>query len=413
MGGRREDINDVLDDVIVKINRITDHVWPPPFPAGYQLTAVQLRGAGENEAANQFTRDMTATFQSLMNVIAPWDLEQCLMGPCDQPKLLSPNTEPPLRSLTATPGNSWASVAATEPVADKHGIIKFRPSDTVKRSIEAHEQQEYGHDARNRRVVWVSPWTESRPLSDVANEMREVGAIYSIAFAPEAQAVCIIFQHAYCAVQFMHDCAEYVSRHGTSPFGSEHDVSPGLPYPLNDSLRRMDPPHNERRRLTFARSQLFSNGISEARFRKDIEEIVGPSNVERLWLFNTGNATVVFSAVPLAKMVREAFLQHSRIKKDPYEGVMVSFSHDPCERDLHLVSQIPGHANYIGGNGSGNGTSYNRTRSNTISTDYSTASSRRMSATSADYRTAPKRRTTGSAKPSIDEDGWQTVKKRR
>ncbi|KAK5945668.1 hypothetical protein PMZ80_002874 [Knufia obscura] len=397
MGGPREDINDVLDDVIVKINRITDH----------------LRGAGENEAANQFTRDMTATFQSLMNVIAPWDLEQCLMHSCSQQKLMSAKTEPPPRSFSTTPSNTWASVAATEPVADKHGIIKFRPSDAVKRTIEPQEKQEHRHDARDRRVVWVSPWSEMRPLSDISNEMREVGAIYSIAYAPEAQAVCIIFQHAYCAVQFMHNCAEYIGRHGISPFGSEHDVSPGLPYQVNDGLRRMDPPHNERRRLTFARSQLFSNGISEARFRKDIEDIVGPSNIERLWLFNTGNATVVFSAVPLAKMVRETFLKNSRTKRHAYEGVMVSFSHDPCERDLHLVSQIPGHANYIGGNGSDNGNGYSRTRSNTISTDYSNASSRRMSANSSDFQTALKRRNTGSMKPPVDEDGWQTVKKRR
>jgi len=377
------------------------------------LNFMQLRTAGETEAANHFTRDMTATFRGLMDVIAPWNLEQCLMNPCSQPRLISTNAEPPPRNFSVTPGNTWASIAATEPVADKHGIIKFRPSDAVKQTAHVQGKEEFGHDSRDRRVVWVSPWSESRPLSDISNEMREVGAIYSIAFAPEAQSVCIIFQHAYCAVQFMHNCAEHVGRHGISPFGREQDVSPGLPYAINDSLRRMDPPHNERRRLTFARSQLFSNGISEARFRKDIADIVGPSNVERLWLFNTGNATVVFSAVPLAKMVREAFLKHSRTKRHPYEGVMVSFSHDPCERDLHLVSQIPGHANYIGANGNANANGYYRTRTNTVSTDLSNSSSRRMSATSSDYQTAPKRRDTGSTKAAIDEDGWQTVKKRR
>lgn len=374
---------------------------------------MQLRTAGENEAANQFTRDLTVTFQGLMNIIAPWDLEQCLMNAHNQPKLVPNKVGPPSRDFSATRGNTWASVAATEPVADKHGIIKFQPGDTVKQATWVPRTEENGHDSRDRRVVWVSPWSALRPLSDISNEMREVGAIYSIAFAPEAQSVCIIFQHAYCAVQFVHSCAEYSGRHGISPFGKEQDISPGLPYPINDSLRRMDPPHNERRRLTFARSQLFSNGISETRFRKDIEDIVGPSNVERLWLFNTGNATVVFSAVPLAKMVREAFLKHSRTKRHPYEGVMVSFSHDPCERDLHLVSQIPGHANYIGGNSSANGNDFYRMRTNTVSTDRSSPSSRRMSATSSDYQTAPKRRDTGSTKSAADEEGWQTVKKRR
>ena len=372
---------------------------------------MQLRTAGENEAANHFTRDMTATFQDLMNVIAPWDLEHCLMNSCSQPTLLSARAEPPRRDLSVTPGNTWASIAATEPVVDKHGIIKFRPSNAVKQVAKFQQHEELGHDSRDRRVVWVSPWNESRPLSDISNEMREVGAIYSIAFAPEAKSVCIIFQHAYCAAQFMHNCAEFVGRHGISPFGREQDVSPGLLYPTNDSLRKMDPPQNERRRLTFARSQLFSNGVTEASFRKDIEDIVGSSNIERLWLFNTGNATVVFSAVPLAKMVRETFLKYSRAKRSSYEGVMVSFSHDPCERDLHLVSQIPGHANYIGGNGNSNGNGYYRARTNTASTEYSNSSSRRMSATSSD--SAAKRRDTGSTKVVIDEDGWQTVTKRR
>ncbi|KAK5094208.1 hypothetical protein LTS08_008699 [Lithohypha guttulata] len=388
-----EDINDVLDDVIVKINRITDH----------------LRVSGENEAANQFTRDMTTTFRALYNVIAPWDMEKCLLRASQNAHTAGTISSINQALATPSPGNTWASIAANEPVADQNGIIKFRPSDSVKRTVQLPEAKEHAHDSRDRRVVWISPWPQNRPLAEVSQQMLELGAIYSMAFVPEEQAVCIIFQHARCAVQFMHNCAGYIGRTGNSPLGKDYSIFPGVPYPLNDGLRRMDNPYNERRRLTFARSQLFSNGISESRFRNDVEQIVGASNIELLWLFNTGNATVVFSAVPLAKLVKDKFNQYSRTSKHPYEGVKVSYSHDPCERDLHLVSQIPGHANFIGSNGTGRNFASSRSmRSNTVSSE----TSGRLSITPSDYQVAPKRHSTVS-KVKVDEDGWQTVSKKK
>lgn len=112
-------------------------------------------------------------------------------------------------------------------------------------------------------------------------------------------------------------------------------------------------------------------------------------------------------------MVREKFLQYGSTKHNPYEGVMVSFSHDPCERNMHLVSQIPGHANFVGSNGSAKDLSASRPyRSNTFSADMGKPFPRRMSTASSDYFTAPKRRSPMS-KAQTDDDGWQTVKKRR
>lgn len=230
---------------------------------------------------------MTSTFLSLYNVIAPWDIQKCLMHrPEESPQPKSCKAANPVSQPSA---NSWASVAATEPVIDKNGIIKFRPGDGVKRTIEAHQQPEVALDSRDRRVVWVRPWQQGRPLSEISKKMSELGAIYSMAFASEEQAVCIIFQHGHCATQFMHSCAEHVGKTGSSPFGKEHTIVPGLPYPIDEGLRKMDPPHNARRRLTFARSQLFTNGMTERLFRADIEVLVGPCNIELLWLFNTGN----------------------------------------------------------------------------------------------------------------------------
>jgi len=81
---------------------------------------------------------------------------------------------------------------------------------------------------------------------------------------------------------------------------------------------------------------------------------------------------------------------------------------------MHLVSQIPGHPNYIGGgsngSGSGSGTVDQLSRSTTFSGQHH--HSREPSMASTYIGAAGKRRSTQS-KPAVEEDGWQTVKKRR
>lgn len=51
-------------------------------------------------------------------------------------------------------------------------------------------------------------------------------------------------------------------------------------------------------------------------------------------------ATVVFSATVIARRVRDEFIQLSR-ERGPYQDVQVGFSHDPCERPMNLITQIP------------------------------------------------------------------------
>lgn len=240
---------------------------------------------------------MTNTLKDLYNIIAPWDIEKCLMK-CPQPSVTAaPRGTQPLviRSnciSTPSPGTTWAAIAATEPIAEKSGIIKFRPSDglQIKASQQHSDARTNLNDARDHRVVWIRPWTAARPLEEITRKMQNIGSIYSMAYAPEAEAVCIIFQHAACATDFMNRCAQYTAYNGTSLFGADYEIAPGLPYPLTKDLTRMDVPHMERRRLTFARAGLFNkDGVTQQRFKHDIEEIVGSSNVELLWLFNTGN----------------------------------------------------------------------------------------------------------------------------
>lgn len=191
---------------------------------------------------------------------------------------------------TTFAGGSWAKVAATA-TAENNRLVKFRPCDAVKRSVISDEPVPSNGDSE-LRVVWVQPWEPTLPLTTVTERLNQCGALVSMAYSEADHAICIIFQHTYQAQALLEDDAEYTRGYGYGLFGPHCRVLPGQAYPANDDIRRMGPPINERRRLTFARQALFTNGMTEERFKKDIYDLVGEHNVELVWLFNTGNGTL-------------------------------------------------------------------------------------------------------------------------
>jgi hypothetical protein len=99
-------------------------------------------------------------------------------------------------------------------------------------------------------------------------------------------------------------------------------------------------------------------------------------------------ATVVFSATAIARMVRDEFRKRAR-QSGPYRDVQVSFSHDPCERPLNLISQIPSSRNDVRpSNGSSTSHSFPRP-------------------------SVPISPCQGPSVSRSGEDGWQTVARRR
>ena len=154
-----------------------------------------------------------------------------------------------------------------------------------------------GPQERNcdKRVVWLQPWDSSRPLSEATKQLTGYGAILSVAVSEPDRALCIIFQHAYGARTILAEQTARLNHNAQGMFGPHVDVQAGTAYPTTDDLRRMEAPFNERRRLTFARQQLFKppTGVSEQQFRRDIYAIVGAHNVELVWLFNTGNGKLL------------------------------------------------------------------------------------------------------------------------
>jgi hypothetical protein len=185
---------------------------------------------------------------------------------------------------------SWASVAAT---ATNHGnhIVKFRPGDGITRKIT--ETAVAPVRPQDARVIWIKPWNpEKKSLSDITEKIDQ-GPLFSIAHSQPDNAVCVIFQHAHHARAFLEANMRYTKMYGQGLFGPDSEILEGQAYPATDDIRRMDI-KNERRRLTFARSRLFSNGVTEVRFKNDIFAMVGEGNVELVWLFNSGNGTMNF-----------------------------------------------------------------------------------------------------------------------
>ncbi|EHY56863.1 peptide-methionine (S)-S-oxide reductase [Exophiala dermatitidis NIH/UT8656] len=368
----------------------SDHVYDVMAEALNHLSRVveHLRDEGENEAANDIARDVHSMLDTFNTTTGPWDMKKVQMKP-----LPAPARQPIIRSRATSlsdaksNASTWAAVAATD-IPGNNRLIKFRPSDALKRQITNEEPPVQPKDG-DYRCVWIYGWTKDKPLSRVSERIT-TGAIFSMAFVEEYGAVCVIFQFAHAAVLFFEENARIVRDSGASVFGPGVSVKYGEPYPETADIRRMAAPANERRRLTFARSQLFTNGMNEERFKNDLIEMVGRQNVELVWLFNTGNATAVFSSTVIARIVREEFLRRSKAK-GPYHDVGVGFSHDPCERPMNLITQIP--------------------CPGTSPRDRSNSSKSGSSGKSTAAKVVPGAVNRG--RKGTDPDGWQTVHRKR
>ncbi|EXJ87145.1 hypothetical protein A1O3_04104 [Capronia epimyces CBS 606.96] len=375
IGNDPHHVSDVMAEALSHLSRVVEH----------------LRGEGENEAANDIARDVHSMLDTFNHTTAPWDMEKFQMKPAPAPRsqqitLTRTTTPSDARSNVST----WAAVAATD-IPRNNRLVKFRPSDGLKRHI-TNEEALAQHKEEDYRCLWIYGWTKDRPLSSITDRI-STGAIFSMAFVEDYGAVCVIFQYASAAMVFMDENSQSLRDLGVGVFGPGLSIKYGEPYPENVDLQRMAAPTNERRRLTFARQQLFTNGMTEERFRKDLTEMVGRHNVELVWLFNTGNATAVFSSTVIARIVRDEFIRRSR-RQGPYHDVQVGFSHDPCERPMNLITQIP----YPGISP--------RDRSN----------SNKSASNARPYNPSAPKFVPGTVvrgRKGTDSDGWQTVQRKR
>jgi hypothetical protein len=90
----------------------------------------------------------------------------------------------------------------------------------------------------------------------------------------------------------------------------------------------------------------------------------------------------------MARAVRDDFRKQAR-SAGPYQGVQVTFSHDPCERSMNLISQI----HYPIGEG----------RSQTDN----------VTGTGPALGTGVTRKQSRRSHKTVDKDGWETVQSKK
>jgi hypothetical protein len=103
----------------------------------------------------------------------------------------------------------------------------------------------------------------------------------------------------------------------------------------------MGPPNFATRRLTIVKSRFFFV-FKEPQLRALCEKETGEGAIQVIWLYNGGNATVVFAKVEDAIAVKKR-LDSLRDAADPashFAGLQTTFSKDPCVQEIHFISDL-------------------------------------------------------------------------
>ena len=260
--------------------------------------------------------------------------------------------DPPLALPEASPKMAtWAKVAAIPevkgkgkaPTLDLHAPCS---SSNTPSSVQGHKNPSTNEPApKQQRIVFIKGCKEGTSLYDITKQISH-GPLMSITIERGSKQlgveVCIIFFNAEDAAAFLWDDSKSVLQKGHGLYGRGVAVTQGPPWPEDEEIRAMGTPgrRRERRRLTLNGGGLFYR-ISGTSFHADIAAIAGNDNIELIWLYNTGNATVVLASTRVAKAVMTELMRKAR-HGGVYEGVNISFASDPCEKPLNLVSAIPG-----------------------------------------------------------------------
>ena len=261
--------------------------------------------------------------------------------------------DPPLALPEAPPKmTTWAKVAAIPEIKGKGKAARtldlhasFSSSNTPL-SVQSHKNPSANEPAsKQQRVVFIKGCKEGTSLYDITKRISH-GPLMSITIERGSiqlgVEVSIIFFDAEDAAAFLVDDRNSVLQKGHGLYGCGVTVTQGPPWPEDEEIRAMGAPgrRRERRRLTLNGGGLFYR-ISGTSFHADIAAIAGNDNIELIWLYNTGNATVVLASTRVAKSVMTELMRKAR-HGGVYEGVNISFASDPCEKPLNLVSAISG-----------------------------------------------------------------------
>lgn len=263
----------------------------------------------------------------------------------------SPVTGSETKAERAQTSGSWADVASTAAGSMKtinihqgSHVSKGGLNTTVKRTSDESMIEQM-------RVVLILNLPKETTLDEISDGIRE-GAIVKIGFGMDEDMkkrfVGIVFHHASCAEMF-YQAVNRERREGKSErFGFIPEVMRGEPFPTNDAIKAMSEPGiYATRRLTIVKKGFFFE-FKERQLINLCEKHVGKHNVQLVFIYNGGNATILFAEVAaaikfkslLARMTATA--GKSRGALACFEGLACTYSKDPCElgEPLNLLSSF-------------------------------------------------------------------------
>ena len=217
--------------------------------------------------------------------------------------LSPPPPSPPIPQPLST-ATTWASVVATRPVQQD----PTPPSPPAPLAPPSPCQPTPPAAPIHIRVVHVHNLPPSSTLQTLTSPIK-VGALLSISLSAGSpfRTGTIVFQHSAYAAEFLELNEKSVKYTKTSLYGPGIDVvAAGNWRHDSDTVAMSERGGKQRRRLMFVCAGIFARVPREA-FQSDVEKVAGKDGVEFIWLFNTGNATVVLASVSFLVLSRVAF----------------------------------------------------------------------------------------------------------
>lgn len=240
--------------------------------------------------------------------------------------------------------SSWANIAGRDP--PDATLIELQPR--KRRSLRlTHRIPSIGSIrsvdvnaeplAEQKRVILLLNLPNNITLKDISDAVRE-GSLNKIVFGineeDKTRYAGIIFHKAAHADDFYYILQRERELSRPHRFRFIVDVCVGEPFPANDEIRAMDYPTYATRRLTMVKAGFFFM-FKEDHLRRLCARLVPEENIQLIWLYNGGNATVVFADVGSAMKVKAELERKTamagKINGEPeiWTGLVTTFSKDP------------------------------------------------------------------------------------
>lgn len=272
-----------------------------------------------------------------------------------------PSTTPaPVATVPVVAATSWANIAAPSSNESHNLVFNLHPENKptssaprvqarVSPNVVAHQHGESLEE--QMRTVLIFNLPNNITLTDVSEAIRE-GPVLMITFGTDTETgkkyVGIVFQYAHDANAFYQHLLHEKATSTPGRFRFIVEAGQGPPYAYDELLEDMDHPMLASRRLTIVKKGFFFQ-FGKKHLRKLCVDLVGANKLQLVWLYNGGNASVVFADVKSAVAVKILLDQKavSKAKGGPnmvsFEGLTTTFSKDPCVADMNLVTDIPDH----------------------------------------------------------------------